>query len=262
MLVPVICQGQSKKAAALYNQGVDAYNASNWKNADSLFRLSAELYPCRDVYYNLAIINYKLADTCSSCDFFKLASSFGDKEAYGFFLDRCFSIDTIQYTDSLYFSIISKRRCTGTVNVDFYKKSADGLTSMVFLKDSLRLTEKDYRSESFQISNFIDCVVLKECEVQPEYPGGEEALMEYLRDNIKYPQLAREKNIQGTVFIQFIVRSNGRISGIRVLRGIGGGCDEEAIRVIENMPLWIPGSQNGKHVSVEFNIPIRFILQG
>jgi len=99
-------------------------------------------------------------------------------------------------------------------------------------------------------------------EEQPGFPGGESALMEYLKNNIKYPQLARESNIQGTVFVTFVVEPNGGISNVKVLRGIGGGCDDEAMRVVKNMPSWSPGKQRGKPVRVQFNLPIRFILQG
>lgn len=99
-------------------------------------------------------------------------------------------------------------------------------------------------------------------EEQPGFPGGESALMDYLRNNIKYPQLARESNIQGTVFVTFVVEPNGSISNVQIRRGIGGGCDEEAVRVVKNMPAWTPGKQRGKPVRVQFNLPIRFILAG
>ncbi|HBG71911.1 MAG: hypothetical protein A2W93_05010 [Bacteroidetes bacterium GWF2_43_63] len=99
-------------------------------------------------------------------------------------------------------------------------------------------------------------------EEQPGFPGGESSLMDYLRNNIKYPQLARESNIQGTVFVTFVVEPNGAISNVKILRGIGGGCDEEATRVVKNMPSWTPGKQRGKPVRVQFNLPIRFILAG
>lgn len=98
-------------------------------------------------------------------------------------------------------------------------------------------------------------------ESMPEFPGGEEARIKFLRDNIKYPQMARESGIQGTVYVTFVVEIDGRVTGVRVLRGIGGGCDEEAVRVVKAMPRWIPGKQRGKPVRVQFNMPIKFTLQ-
>lgn len=97
-------------------------------------------------------------------------------------------------------------------------------------------------------------------ESMPSFPGGEEARIKYLSENIKYPKLARESNIQGRVFVTFVVEKDGRISNVKILRGIGGGCDEEAIRVIKNMPKWIPGKQRNVPVRVQFNMPIKFVL--
>ncbi|KFD39752.1 cell envelope biogenesis protein TonB [Schleiferia thermophila str. Yellowstone] len=98
-------------------------------------------------------------------------------------------------------------------------------------------------------------------EVKPEFPGGKEALMRYLASSLKYPQLARELNIQGVVIVQFTVDFTGRIRDVEVARGIGGGCDEEAVRVIQNMPAWTPGRQNNRPVNVRYALPIRFAIQ-
>ena len=97
-------------------------------------------------------------------------------------------------------------------------------------------------------------------EQSPEYPGGEAALGKFLHDNIKYPQMARESGIAGTVYLTFVVSKTGQISDVKLLRGIGGGCDEEAIRVVKTMPSWIAGRQRGKPVPVQFNLPIKFTL--
>jgi TonB family protein len=97
-------------------------------------------------------------------------------------------------------------------------------------------------------------------ESMPDYPGGEEKLYKFLEENIKYPQLAKESGIQGRVFVTFAVEKDGSITNIRVLRGIGGGCDEEAIRVVKAMPKWIPGRQRGKPVKVQYNLPVKFTL--
>ncbi len=98
-------------------------------------------------------------------------------------------------------------------------------------------------------------------EEQPGYPGGEEARISFLQQNIKYPEEAKELGIQGKVFVTFVVEVDGSISDVRVLRGIGGGCDEEAIRVVRSMPKWVPGKQRGVPVRVQFNLPIKFTLQ-
>jgi protein TonB len=97
-------------------------------------------------------------------------------------------------------------------------------------------------------------------QVQPEFPGGEEALYKFLGENLKYPPIARESSIQGRVYVQFVVWSDGSIRDVTVLRGIGGGCDEEAVRVVKMMPNWKPGEQMGKSVPVRYRLPIKFTL--
>ena len=98
-------------------------------------------------------------------------------------------------------------------------------------------------------------------ESMPEFPGGMGELMKFLAQNIKYPPLAKESGIQGRVFINFVVEPTGAISNVKILRGIGGGCDEEAVRVVESMPKWKPGKQRGKNVRVSYNLPVKFTLQ-
>jgi periplasmic protein TonB len=98
-------------------------------------------------------------------------------------------------------------------------------------------------------------------EQMPDFPGGETELYKYLQANIKYPPMARESGITGTVYVRFIVDKRGRISNVTLLRGIGGGCDEEAIRVVQGMPDWNPGKQNGMAVPVYFTLPVKFILR-
>ena len=102
--------------------------------------------------------------------------------------------------------------------------------------------------------------VYEVAEKMPSYPGGDEAMIEFLIANIKYPEGAMKNNIQGKVFVTFIVRADGSISDVKIIRGIGGGCDEEAMRVVKMMPKWNPGEQKGKPVDVQFNLPIRFAL--
>jgi protein TonB len=95
-------------------------------------------------------------------------------------------------------------------------------------------------------------------EEQPMFYGD---LYGYLISQIKYPEEAKELGIQGKVFVTFIVEKDGSITDVKILRGIGGGCDEEAIRVIKSMPNWSPGKQSGNAVRVQFNLPVKFTLQ-
>ena len=98
-------------------------------------------------------------------------------------------------------------------------------------------------------------------EEMPSFPSGEPAMMEYIAKNIKYPQEARDKDIEGRVFIGMVIEKDGSVSNVRVLRGIGGGCDEEAVRVISSMPKWKPGKVGGEPVPVSYMLPVNFKLQ-
>ncbi|MDO8896234.1 MAG: TonB family protein [Bacteroidales bacterium] len=112
-----------------------------------------------------------------------------------------------------------------------------------------------------QEEEVVETEIFTVVESMPEFPGGAGKMMEFIARNIKYPPMARESGIQGRVFVNFVVEPNGSVSNVKVLRGIGGGCDEEAIRVVESMPKWTPGRQRGKAVRVSFNLPVRFTLQ-
>lgn len=97
-------------------------------------------------------------------------------------------------------------------------------------------------------------------ETVPEYQGGQSALAKYLGSQLRYPAKARENRIQGKVYIGFIVEKNGGLSDFRIIKGIGGGCDEEAIRVLRSSPAWKPGIANGKPVRTSYTLPITYQL--
>lgn len=97
-------------------------------------------------------------------------------------------------------------------------------------------------------------------ENAPEFPGGMEAWYQYLNKNLKYPTQARRMGIEGTVYVVFVVNTDGTIQDVELLRGIGGGCDEEAIRVVSSAPKWTPGKQRGRPVRVRMRLPVRFKL--
>ncbi len=97
-------------------------------------------------------------------------------------------------------------------------------------------------------------------EVAPEFPGGINALVKFLSDNLKYPTVCKELKIQGKVLVKFTVKSDGSIGNVRVTKSVDTRLDKEAIRLVKSMPRWTPGTQDGKPVSVEFTLPINFKL--
>jgi len=116
------------------------------------------------------------------------------------------------------------------------------------------LTAQDYAMKESDEANDIFMVV----QEQPTFDGGMQAWNEYLKGNLKYPSVAKEKGIEGQVFVTFVVDEKGAISDAQIVRGIGGGCDEEALRVIEESPHWIPGKNNGRAVKTRMQVRMVF----
>ncbi len=98
-------------------------------------------------------------------------------------------------------------------------------------------------------------------EQMPMYPGGDGALMQYLRDNIHYPAVAAENGVQGRVVVGFVVEKDGSITDVNVMRSVDPSLDREAVRVVKGMPHWKPGKQNGSAVRVKYQVPVTFRLQ-
>jgi periplasmic protein TonB len=97
-------------------------------------------------------------------------------------------------------------------------------------------------------------------ETQPNPPGGMSGWNKYLSTNLKYPTQARRMGVEGTVIVVFVINTDGSIQDVEVLRGIGGGCDEEAVKIVKAAPKWSPGKQRGKPVRTRMRLPIRFKL--
>ena len=128
-----------------------------------------------------------------------------------------------------------------------------------------------YSIETFSISGslfetLLDVATSKKdtvyqiAEEMPVFPGGEQAMMKFVAENINYPQEAKDKEIAGRVFVSFVVEKDGSVDEVKVMRGIGGGCDEEVVRVVKAMPKWKPGKQEGKPVRVNYMMPFNFKL--
>jgi TonB family protein len=118
---------------------------------------------------------------------------------------------------------------------------------------SEKMKTSEYKQGEDQAYTYVDQM--------PEYPGGTDALLKFIDSNIKYPAEAKQKGVEGKVFVQFIVSKTGDIVGIKVIKGIESGCDDEAVRVCKMMHRWIPGRLNGKPVPVKIVIPFHFKLE-
>jgi len=124
----------------------------------------------------------------------------------------------------------------------------------------VRIDEPVGNADIKNVTEAVDNTVFTAVEIQPAYPSGEAAFGKFLQKNIRYPTIAKENNIQGRVYIQFVVERDGSLTDIKVLRDPGSGLGDEAMRVLKMSPHWTPGVQNGKPVRVQYTVPVNFSL--
>ncbi|MGB0165869.1 MAG: M56 family metallopeptidase, partial [Luteibaculum sp.] len=140
-----------------------------------------------------------------------------------------------------------------------------GVTAMITLLVNTACSEKETAQEAQQLTPVENqvkgdqsLVEMKDLDVNPEFPGGNLALSEYLGNEIKYPKAVEADQLEGTVFVEFVVDKTGKVRDAKVKKGFATEADEEALRVISNMPNWEPGKKDGEPVSVAYTIPIKF----
>ena len=138
------------------------------------------------------------------------------------------------------------------VNDDFMSTEADENTT-VEIQEVVDVVQEEEVVEEPQVFFIV--------EDMPEFPGGELALRKYIAENVRYPEMAKENDIQGTVYVRFVVDTDGSVKNVEVIRGVDQLLDKEAIRVVQSLPKWKPGKQRGKAVKVSHSVPIKFALQ-
>ena len=138
------------------------------------------------------------------------------------------------------------------VNDDFMSTEADENTT-VEIQEVVDVVQEEEVVEEPQVFFIV--------EDMPEFPGGELALRKYIAENVRYPEMAKENDIQGTVYVRFVVDTDGSVKNVEVIRGVDQLLDKEAIRVVQSLPKWKPGKQRGKAVRVSYQLPVYFRLQ-
>lgn len=152
---------------------------------------------------------------------------------------------------------------------DKFEKFSGKYLQFKNIKNSSRYSENEITDIKTDLNQTEKSTVISEepetferAEVMPKYPGGVAEMMKYINKNLIYPKLAKENNLEGKVLVKFYIDIDGSIKGAQVLKdGVGGGATEEAIRLVNNMPKWTPGTQRGKPVKVYYILPIPFKLQ-
>ena len=142
-------------------------------------------------------------------------------------------------------------RAVGQVNED---RGVDDIINAQEHKEVVVVEEKTAPVEDNQVFTVV--------EQQPQFPGGEAALLKYVAEHIRYPAVAQENNIQGKVVVQFVVTKTGAVGEVKVVRSKDPDLDKEAVRVVKSLPNFVPGKMNGHAVNVWYTLPITFRLQG
>jgi len=262
-------QDNISKSDKALDSGIERYNQKEYEKAEEFLKKSINNYPQQEAYYYLALTALALKDTCEYCDNINYGGGFVGEDARKLSDSLCFKRKIINYNNGsspvrIYYSELTTQICTKKTYQTFYIKNLkNGLVSSFdpVNYDSVASRDIDFfvkNPELMDISS--DKLIFFVVEEMPEYPGGDEARINFLVKNLRYPQVAKESGIQGTVYVSFIVESNGSVSNVKVLRGVGGGLDEESVRVVKLMPKWISGKCDGVPVRVQFNMPLRFTL--
>jgi len=266
-----ILVAQDKKNLALeyFNKGLKMFKQKKYKEADSIFSISAKIHPFSATFYNLARTKYYLKDICGYCNNLDSAAQYGDMDAQKLFFTNCKRRDSINYDnnlhkDSIFYSIIETETCSNKKQQYFFIKNLNNgeLTGFYILSnDSLKNEEEDFNTKFPDLNKISYERVTYITDGMPVFPGGENALLNFIANNLIYPKDALSKGIQGKVFVYFVINKEGGVEQIEIKQSIHPLLDEEAIRVVKLMPKWKPGIQKGKLVKVAFTVPINFSLQ-
>lgn len=239
-----------REIATLRTQANNAYKAKNYKTAMATYAKILKLNPkdklaknrkteCFDIINSVNVI--VTADP--QCDIY----IDGEYKAKGSWEGRLF-VKTYRFEARM-------EACEPSVKDVTLEKGNDVTITLDMPKQE---TTKVETVETMVKEEVVEEEVLKVVEEMPVFPGGAGKMMEYIAKNIVYPTYAIENGIQGRVFVTFVVERDGSISNVKAMRGIGFGCDEEAIRVIQSMPKWKPARQRGETVRCSYTIPIVF----
>ena len=239
-----------REIATLRTQANNAYKAKNYKTAMATYAKILKMNPkdklaknrkteCFDIINSVNVI--VTADP--QCDIY----IDGEYKAKGSWEGRLF-VKTYRFEARM-------EACEPSVKDVTLEKGNDVTITLDMPKQETTEVET---VETMVKEEVVEEEVLKVVEEMPVFPGGAAKMMEYISKNIVYPTYAFDNGIQGRVFVSFVVERDGSISNVKAMRGIGFGCDEEAIRVIQSMPKWIPGRQRGETVRCSYIIPILF----
>lgn len=254
-----------KKSEALYSRAKAVYDSGNYVQADSLFSHYLNEYPTIEKCREIATLYMRNNDSCAFCRYLRKSAELNDKRSRTTYDRLCLHFDTTFYDnpkgDSVrYLSVISYDKCNLPMKQIFVKeKNEKDLEYVYHFADTGGVILRHFDQFPLAGDNQGN-IEIDYNKYMPEFPGGPEALMNFMQDNIKYPRMAREDKISGRVIVSFIVEKDGSIDDVNVLQSVDRSLDAEAVRVVKAMPKWKPAFVEGKPVRVQFNLPVKFTL--
>lgn len=256
LLLTILYAGaQSAESVKAYEKGSKALEKKKYHEAIELLTVSIAEHPTANAYFNRAIAHYNLGDSCSFCDDLINAGSLDDQEAESLYQTKCMYS---HFTNVIPDSILNLNPSIFTIERRHHKCLPDS-SLHYFTKHNFEWRPEDDSLLKVWDSDTLNTFTI--VEELPEFKGGMDSMMVFIKSNIRYPEEARMNKIEGVVFVNAIIMEDGSLKNVRALTSLGYGCDEEAERVVKSMPPWKPGKQRGKNVRVSFNIPIRFKLK-
>ena len=244
-----VTYGQSAKYYENSDKAIKVIETKDYQQGITLLTEVIEEYPNPDAYFNRAAAYLYLGDTCSFCaDLEKsIEQSYNnDDDAEQLYNDKCRLVRISETIPDSLKNLYPEIKFIKTIRLKCNTES------------TIRYIYKDKNNVSLNgITEKYTPDIFESVPDMPTFPGGQDSLDVYLNRNLKYPKLAKDFDIKGMVTARFVVNQNGEISNVKVIRGIGAGCDEETVRVIRMMPKWNPGRKNGNTVRVYYDLPVK-----
>ena len=264
-----------------------------YKTHEKLFTSEVNIHPRQDAWFNLAVAKAMLGNQCGFCNclqkmdrgyliapfklFFKYCTYFkditildtlqkNDKIINHILVNAC---DTNKYLLNIFFRINQKNdtvfgyitaKVTKGIIADIEEIDSNDYERIIYKIDTTKINSDTIKK--FTINKILkiqgESPVYYLAEVMPYFPGGKEGMYAFIQNHIRYPEIAKKHKISGIVIVQFIIEKNGTVTNLKILKDIGGGCGDEALRVVRLMPIWIPATQKGRHVRIKFIMPVKF----
>jgi TonB family protein len=237
-------------STVFYEQGLKELNNKNYKTADSLFSLSIDELAAEDAFVNRAIARKNLGDLNGYCEDLYQASGFGKKDLKTMYQKKCCTVDTLYFDSMLQKSNSTNYSRKEIIETKNY--SAFAWHKIVDNENKLLLSYEINGSDTMYGGG-------SELKVA-EFPGGVKELLDFVKNNTHYPPGEREKGIEGTVYVKFIVNEDGKVGKINIFRGVSKVLNQEALDVVSKIPKWTPGIYKNKPVKIIYKLPMRFTL--